>query len=129
MILLFKRSVKSEISSILISESFKPENNSRIISPFSPNLTVDFSYKIIWVIIFCFSNQLKMKKILLKFFIIFIVPVFLLAQSADTTKISSSDSKLANKLYNESLELFDEGKSIEAITLINKAITLNPRVC
>ena len=47
-------------------------------------------------------------------------------QESDSLKAALKDRQLANKLYNESLELFNENKYTESITMINKAIALNP---
>ena len=58
--------------------------------------------------------------------VILLVPMLIMAQSQDTTKTNFKNNKLANNLYNESLSLFEEQNYTEAITMINKAIALNP---
>jgi outer membrane protein assembly factor BamD (BamD/ComL family) len=67
---------------------------------------------------------MKKKRFVMLAFII--IPLFLISQVPDTSKLSVKDNLLSIKLYNESLELFNKQKHLEAISMLNKAIDLNP---
>ena len=55
------------------------------------------------------------------------LPFMVFCQTPDTSKISSKNNLQAIKLYNESLDAYDQQKFLEAITLLNKSIDLHPK--
>ena len=70
-----------------------------------------------------------MRIILITLLISFSSVFVLHAQNNDENRTSSkNDAQLANKLYNESLKLATEDKYLEAISSLNKAIGLRPRL-
>ena len=59
--------------------------------------------------------------------VLLVIPILSFSQVPDTSKLSTKDNLLSIKLYNESLGLFNQQKQLEAITMLNKAIALNPK--
>ena len=57
----------------------------------------------------------------------FIFPILSFGQeNEEALAQKKEDAKLANKLYNQSLEHYANNKNIEAITTLNKAVRLRP---
>lgn len=68
-----------------------------------------------------------MKKILfISIIALFVVKAQFAQDTQEKPTVNTEDAKLANKLYNESLKLYDEEKYLEGINLLNKAIGLRP---